>query len=83
MPQKYKNGRDAKKGDPVVGPGWRGETVCGTVDDGDAEQGHPELVIRHGVTKHLCPSLTLEHFLHADDAAGGGSKRNPSPNSGA
>jgi len=65
---KFKNGRAIKAGDPVIGKDWRDCPVKGTVVTGDVAKGHPPLVFQHGVHKTVCPSLALEHFLHADDA---------------
>jgi hypothetical protein len=64
---KFKNGREVKAGDPVVGKDWRDCRVEGTAVKGDAEKGHPSLVFQHGVHKTVCPSLALSRFLHADD----------------
>jgi len=68
MPIKFKNGREAKANDPVVGIDWRGCVVQGIAIKGDESKGHPELVFQHGEHKTVCPSLALENFLHADDA---------------
>lgn len=68
MPIKYKNGRVAKEGDPVVGLDWRGGVVQGTAITGDTRKGLPELIFQHGIHKTACPSLALENFLHGDDA---------------
>ena len=65
---KYKNGREAKLDDVIVGLDWRGGAVEGIVVKGDSKQGHPELVFQHAVHKTVCPSLALENFLHEDDA---------------
>lgn len=64
---KFKNNREIKVGDPVIGKDWRDCPVSGTVVTGDAEKGHPPLVFQHGVHKTVCPSLELKNFLHADD----------------
>jgi len=65
---KFKNGREIKIGDSVIGKDWRDCPVSGTVVTGDTEKGHPSLVFQHGVHKTVCPSLALAGFLHADDA---------------
>lgn len=76
---KFKNGREIKAGDPVVGTDWRDCPVTGTAVTGDTDKGHPPLVFQHGVHKTVCPSLVLENFLHADDAKPAPEKPAPAP----
>lgn len=65
---KYKNGREIKADDAVVGTDWRNCAVAGKVVTGDPAKGHPKFVFQHGVHGTVCPSLALENFLHAEDA---------------
>jgi hypothetical protein len=68
MPQKYRNGREVKPGNAVVGTDWRGGIVVGAVITGRKDQGNPEFIFQHGLWKTACPSLHLENFLHVEDA---------------
>lgn len=68
MAIKYKNGREAKLDDAVVGIDWRGGIVTGKVVKGDVAKGHDALVFQHDTYGTVCPSLTLNNFVHADDA---------------
>jgi len=65
---KFKNGREIKEGDPVVGVDHCNRPVKGTAIAGHKDKGHDELVFQHGVHKTVCPSLHLVNFLHAEDA---------------
>jgi hypothetical protein len=66
---KFKNGREIKENDPVVGLDWRNCQVKGVAMKGEKKQGHEEFVFQHATHKTVCPSLSLTSFLHAEDHA--------------
>ena len=68
MPLAFKNGREVKENDPVVGIDWRGGVVRGVAIKGNKAEGQPEFIFQHAVHKTVCPSLSLSHFLHEEDA---------------
>lgn len=66
MPMKYRNSREVKEGDAVVGLDHRDQLVRGMAIKGGPP--HPEFIFQHGKFKTVCPSLVLTRFLHAEDA---------------
>lgn len=66
MPIKFRNGREVKENDLVVGLDHRDQLVKGIAIKG--EKPHPDFIFQHGKFKTVCPSLTLDRFLHAEDA---------------
>jgi len=63
----FKNGREIKENDPVVGIDWRGGVIRGTAIPGDKKRNHPDFILLSSF-KTVCPSLVLTGFVHADDA---------------
>jgi hypothetical protein len=63
----FKNGREIKENDPVVGIDWRGGVIRGTAIVGDKKKAQPPFILLSSF-KTVCPSLVLTQFLHQDEA---------------
>ena len=64
---KYKNGRDIKAGDKVVGPDWMHRQISGEIVAGDKPH-HKAFALKHGTHGNICPRLDISKFLHEEDA---------------
>lgn len=65
---KFRNGREIKENDPVIGLDYAGRLFKGTALAGDRAKGHRDFIVRHETWKTVSPDLNLAYFLHAEDA---------------
>ena len=66
---KFKNGRDIKEGDEVVGVDHCNRPCAGVAVAGIKAHLQDDLVFKNNVHGAVQPSLHLNNFLHAEDAA--------------
>lgn len=66
---KFKNGREIKANDAVVGLDHCGRVCTGKAIAGSKAKGQDEFVFQNDVHGAVQSSLHLSQFLHAEDAA--------------
>ena len=64
----YKNGREAKIGDQVVGRDVNGHAVAGILVEGNAQSETCNGRLMPALTIHTLPLVSIKDCLHIDDA---------------